>query len=73
KTPVTTSARTYTTLWDTIPGAAVSAPLDWSELGPDIGPAYFTIANMPARIDRLTSDPWADFRAKAAKLKFPKP
>src|SRR5690606_25939539 len=27
------------------PGAAVSAPLTWDELGPGIGPDYFTVEN----------------------------
>ena len=31
-------------------GAPVSMPLDWDELGPDIGPAHFTVANAPARV-----------------------
>ncbi|MFC3061529.1 DNA ligase D [Paenirhodobacter populi] len=51
------------------PGAAVSMPLGWSELGPDIGPRHFTIGNTPARLAALDDDPWADFRAAAAPLK----
>ena len=43
------------------PGAPVSMPLAWDELGPEIGPAQFTVANAPARVAN-TSDPWADFR-----------
>ena len=43
------------------PGAPVSMPLAWDELGPEIGPAQFTVANAPARIGH-TDDPWADFR-----------
>ena len=50
------------------PGAPVSAPLAWSELGPEIGPAYFTVTNIPTRLAALASDPWADFRAAAAPL-----
>ena len=49
------------------PGAAVSMPLDWDELGPEIGPAHFTVANAPSRVAN-TPDPWADFRASAAPL-----
>jgi bifunctional non-homologous end joining protein LigD len=51
------------------PGAAVSMPLDWSELGPDIGPATFTVQNAPTRLANLKSDPWADFRKSAKVLK----
>jgi bifunctional non-homologous end joining protein LigD len=49
------------------PGAAVSMPLAWNELGPEIGPAYFTIRNAPTRLSS-TADPWADFRAAAAPI-----
>jgi bifunctional non-homologous end joining protein LigD len=51
------------------PGAAVSTPLGWEELGPEIGPAHFTVANLPARLAALPSDPWEDFRRAAAPLK----
>ena len=50
------------------PGAPVSTPLDWEELGPDIGPAHFTVANLPARLAALTDDPWDGFRAAAVPL-----
>ncbi|WP_029352090.1 DNA ligase D [Bosea sp. 117] len=50
------------------PGAAVSAPLGWDELSPGIGPAYFTVLNMPTRIAALKADPWEGFRAAAAPL-----
>ncbi|MBR0557951.1 DNA ligase D [Ciceribacter sp. L1K23] len=50
------------------PGAPVSTPLAWDELTPDIGPAHFTVDNLPARLDAQESDPWADFRASAAPI-----
>ena len=50
------------------PGAAVSMPLDWDELGPGIGPAHFTVANAPARLAALASDPWEGFRAAEAPI-----
>ncbi|BBK32685.1 ATP-dependent DNA ligase LigD phosphoesterase module /ATP-dependent DNA ligase LigD polymerase module [Stella humosa] len=50
------------------PGAAVSMPLAWDELGPGIGPAYFTVANAPTRLATLRSDPWDGFRAAAVPL-----
>jgi bifunctional non-homologous end joining protein LigD len=53
------------------PGAAVSMPLSWDELGPAIGPAYFTIENAPTRLASLRSDPWKDFRAAAVPLETP--
>ena len=49
------------------PGAAVSMPLAWEELTPEIGPAYFTTRNAPARLSSV-ADPWADFRAAAAPI-----
>jgi bifunctional non-homologous end joining protein LigD len=50
------------------PGAPVSAPLAWDELTPGIGPAHFTVLNMPTRLKALKQDPWADFRKAAAPL-----
>ncbi|WP_018181933.1 DNA ligase D [Kaistia granuli] len=55
------------------PGAPVSAPLAWDELTPGIGPAYFTVLNMPTRLAALRADPWADFRKAAAPLQDGKP
>ncbi|MBW9051795.1 DNA ligase D [Rhizobium mesosinicum] len=50
------------------PGAAVSMPLEWSELTTEIGPAYFTVDNTPARLDALSRDPWDGFFAAAKPL-----
>lgn len=50
------------------PGAAVSMPLEWSELTTEIGPAYFTVDNAPARLDALSKDPWDGFFAAAKPL-----
>jgi bifunctional non-homologous end joining protein LigD len=49
------------------PGATVSMPLAWEELTPEIGPAYFTARNAPARLASV-ADPWTDFRAAAAPI-----
>ena len=48
--------------------ASVSMPLGWDELGPGLGPAYFTVANVPTRLAHLATDPWADFRRAAVPL-----
>ncbi len=50
------------------PGAPVSMPLEWSELTAEIGPAYFTVANTPARVDALAKDPWDGFFDAAKPL-----
>ena len=50
-------------------GAAVSMPLAWDELGPAIGPAYFTVDNALTRLGSLKADPWAEFRSAAVPLK----
>jgi len=48
--------------------AAVSAPLSWDELGPDIGPDHLTILNMSSRVAALDHDPWHDFHTAAVPL-----
>jgi bifunctional non-homologous end joining protein LigD len=54
------------------PGAPVSMPLGWDELGPAIGAAYFNVANAPSRLASLARDPWEAFRAAAAPIEAPK-
>ena len=36
-----------------VPGASVSAPLDWDELDSELHPSQFTIKSMPSRLARL--------------------
>jgi bifunctional non-homologous end joining protein LigD len=50
------------------PGAPVSMPISWDELGGAIGPNYFTVTNAPARIAQQANDPWADFRKAQAVM-----
>jgi len=50
------------------PGAAVSMPLEWSELSAEIGPDYFTVDNTPTRLNALPKDPWDGFFAAAKPL-----
>ena len=50
-------------------GAPVSMPLAWDELGPGLGPAYFTVENTPTRLAHLTADPWADFRRQPCRCR----
>ena len=41
------------------PGAPVSVPIDWSELGSLKGADQFTVRNLPQRLSRMRKDPWA--------------
>ena len=50
------------------PGASISAPLEWSELTAEIGPAHFTVNNIGARLSALKKDPWDGFFAAAKPL-----
>jgi bifunctional non-homologous end joining protein LigD len=42
-------------------GGPVSVPLRWSELGPDLDPATFTVRTVERRLARLRDDPWAGY------------
>jgi bifunctional non-homologous end joining protein LigD len=51
-----------------MPGAPVATPLRWEELSdPKIRPDRFTIADVPARLERA-GDAWADLRRHAQSL-----
>ncbi len=43
------------------PGAPVSTPLFWEELETGVRGDTYTVRNLPARLERLESDPWASF------------
>jgi bifunctional non-homologous end joining protein LigD len=42
------------------PGATVSTPIAWDELTASLHSDHFTIENVPARLGKLTKDPWVD-------------
>ncbi|MBV8427597.1 MAG: DNA ligase D [Hyphomicrobiales bacterium] len=50
------------------PGAAVSMPLGWEEIGSVSGAAYFTVGNAVTRLAHVRSDPWEDFHRAAVPL-----
>jgi len=52
-------------------GAPVAMPLAWDELGEEIGAGHFTVTNAMARLDKLRSDPWQDFRKAEVPLPAP--
>ena len=43
------------------PGAPVSTPVKWAELGPDLRADAFTVRNLRDRLRRLKRDPWQGF------------
>jgi bifunctional non-homologous end joining protein LigD len=47
------------------PGAAVSAPLSWEQLGRTTSAAEFTVLNLKKR---FRNDPWADIGKVRQKL-----
>ena len=54
------------------PGAAVSTPLAWEELGADVRSDQFTIANLLHRLSRK-DDPWEAVRTVARRLPSKRP
>jgi len=50
------------------PGATVSAPVHWDELGSNLAPDKFTVLNMARRLSALKRDPWADIGKVKQKL-----
>lgn len=51
------------------PGANVSTPLSWEELGETSGPDAFRLSTLPIRLANLREDPWEGFRKAAVALK----
>jgi bifunctional non-homologous end joining protein LigD len=50
------------------PGAAVSTPVAWDELGPKLAPNKFTVLNIGKRLAQLEKDPWAGIGKVRQKL-----
>ena len=50
------------------PGAAVSTPVAWDELGPKLAPNKFTVLNIGKRLAQLKTDPWAGIGKVRQKL-----
>jgi bifunctional non-homologous end joining protein LigD len=49
------------------PGATVSTPLAWDELGPEMRPDRFSVLNLLHRLAHI-ADPWRDMRKRARRL-----
>ncbi|HUP28793.1 MAG TPA: non-homologous end-joining DNA ligase [Usitatibacter sp.] len=50
------------------PGAPVSTPLHWDELGGRMKPASFNVTTVPRRMAGLRTDPWKAFRRNSQTL-----
>ncbi len=50
------------------PGAPVSTPVSWDELGPAVTPARFTVENIGRRLAALKSNPWRDFFSRPQNI-----
>jgi bifunctional non-homologous end joining protein LigD len=55
------------------PGAPVSTPLSWDELGPDVRGAHFRVDNLPSRLAHLKQDPWSGFFKIKQRLPISQP
>ncbi|HEX5463328.1 MAG TPA: DNA ligase D, partial [Burkholderiales bacterium] len=45
------------------PNAPVATPIGWDELAPELRSDSYTVSNLPQRLAKLRSDPWADYFA----------
>jgi bifunctional non-homologous end joining protein LigD len=50
------------------PGAPVSVPVAWEELGPKLAPNRFTLLNIGKRLGALKRDPWTEMAKVKQKL-----
>jgi bifunctional non-homologous end joining protein LigD len=50
------------------PGAPVSVPIAWEELGPRLRPGRFTVTTVPRRLAALREDPWRGYAAARRPL-----
>jgi bifunctional non-homologous end joining protein LigD len=48
--------------------APVATPVTWDELEAGLDPAAFTVQTIPARLDALSEDPWADLLASRQSI-----
>ncbi len=55
------------------PGAPVSAPVAWDELGDALTPNRFTVTNIASRLAALKADPWQNFFKNPQRIKAEKP
>ncbi|HEV2748368.1 MAG TPA: non-homologous end-joining DNA ligase [Allosphingosinicella sp.] len=63
--PTSTAVAPYSTR--SRPGAPVSLPLFWEDLGGGLDPATFTVQTVPERVSR-SRDPWADIALVRQRL-----
>src|SRR5699024_1807487 len=49
-------------------GAPVSVPVAWTDLGPGLDPAAFTVVTVPARLARRRTDPWKGYASTRQTL-----
>jgi bifunctional non-homologous end joining protein LigD len=50
------------------PGAPISTPVRWEELGPALTAARFNVGNIGRRLAALKSDPWEGFLSSPQRL-----